>query len=277
MLAKKYREQTKHVVSAFIRNRVNYVQPKLDGIRNDWDGIDMWSREGNLIPGLPLMKADLVKGYGGIPLDGELFCRGADFDEIISSVRRTVNIYEDIRVQYWIYDLPVGGCTFAERLPVMTEVYAHGIVRGIDKSRFVLVPTYEVHTEAEVHRYEAQFVHEGYEGLIFRSADGLYEFGKRSKGLLKLKRWYDIEVTVVGFKEGENKYVGMLGAFYCEGEHRGVKFKVKVGTGFDDAQRKAYYLDESLIGKPITIKYQELNKKTSCPRFPVFKCFRDYE
>jgi hypothetical protein len=69
----------------------------------------------------------------------------------------------------------------------------------------------------------------------------------------------------------------MLGAFYCEGEYKGTKFKVKVGTGFDDAQRALYYQNGQLIGKPITIKYQELNAKTCCPRFPVFKCFRDYE
>jgi DNA ligase-1 len=61
-----------------------------------------------------------------------------------------------------------------------------------------------LYTVAEVERYEAKALAQGYEGLILRDPDGLYKFGRstmREQGMMKLKRFVDEEAEVLGVYE----------------------------------------------------------------------------
>eukprot|EP01102_Stenamoeba_stenopodia_P003500 TRINITY_DN1356_c0_g1_i1.p1 TRINITY_DN1356_c0_g1~~TRINITY_DN1356_c0_g1_i1.p1 ORF type:complete len:349 (+),score=121.00 TRINITY_DN1356_c0_g1_i1:843-1889(+) len=84
----------------------------------------------------------------------------------------------------------------------------------------------------------------------------------RSSNLLKVKQFYDEEAKVIGYKKGEGRVSGMMGALECVLTN-GVQ--VTIGTGFNDAQRKK----PPKKGSVITFKYQELSDKGH-PRFPVF-------
>ena len=55
----------------------------------------------------------------------------------------------------------------------------------------------------------------------------------------------------------------MVGAFKCRNTH-GVEFEI--GSGLNDAMRKK----PPKIGTVITYKYQEFNKDSGKPRFPIF-------
>ena len=114
-----------------------------------------------------------------------------------------------------------------------------------------------------------------WEGFMLRKDVG-YE-GKRSKNLLKVKTFHDAEYTVVDadfgpmavVRDGKEKQETMLSQVWIE--HKG--YKVKVGSGFNQEQR-IKYMNESIIGKTITVQYFEETKNDKggiSLRFPTVK------
>ena len=114
-----------------------------------------------------------------------------------------------------------------------------------------------------------------WEGFMLRKDVG-YE-GKRSKNLLKVKTFHDAEYTVIDadfgpmavVRNGKEKQETMLSQVWIE--HKG--YKVKVGSGFNQEQR-IKYMNESIIGKTITVQYFEetTNDKGGISlRFPTVK------
>ena len=119
----------------------------------------------------------------------------------------------------------------------------------------------------------------GYEGIMLRKNVG-YE-GKRSKNLLKCKKFFDAEYVVESLdfdnhriiRDGKEVVVPMLAQAYIT--HKG--YEVAVGSGWNQAQRLWYagnYLNESIVGKTITVQYFEETKNQEggiSLRFPTFK------
>lgn len=96
---------------------------------------------------------------------------------------------------------------------------------------------------------------------------------KRHSGILKVKRFYTMDLRVVSVEEGEGKYVGKLGKVNVEFNGN----VVGVGSGFTDEQRVKYWEDKDyLVNKIIEVKYKEVStdKKTGLQslQFPVFIC-----
>lgn len=112
------------------------------------------------------------------------------------------------------------------------------------------------------------------EGIIV-NLDTPYEF-KRTKNLIKVKRFWDIDLECVGIEQGEKgKYKDTLGAIVC-------KYKdsfVKVGSGFSEELRDYYFNNQNeIIGKIISVKYKEATKNkdgSESLQFPVFLCIRE--
>ena len=245
-----------------------YVQPKLDGVRCLLTDDGFYSRNGKKILGVPELEKLTVKAFSNIPLDGELYSADMTFQQIIASVRRTKNIKEDLCIKYHVYDL-ANNEQFVHRHIKLTATYMSVLTPCI-----VLVPTHKVLSWQDLENRMEQFVSEGYEGLMYRHPNSFYQFGKRSKFLLKHKHMKTEDVMCVGYKEGKGKYEGMLGALECTCANGSV---VWVGTGFDDEQRNLYwYQREDHVGKMLTIKYQE-KTDGGVSRFPVFVTWRDYE
>lgn len=106
---------------------------------------------------------------------------------------------------------------------------------------------------------------DGGEGMMLRHPDSLYET-KRSKQLLKVKKFEDAEAVVIGHEPGTGRLVGMMGAVRVR-EDNGTEFKV--GSGFNDKQRRA----PPKIGTKITFKF--MGRSTGgVPRFPIY--MREY-
>jgi len=99
------------------------------------------------------------------------------------------------------------------------------------------------------------------EGLMIKDPKSKYE-SRRSKLLLKVKKFLDAEATVIGHQKGTGRCQSMLGALECKGDN-GILFKI--GSGFDDKQRRK----PPKIGSRVTYKYQGLSKAGN-PRFPIF-------
>lgn len=112
------------------------------------------------------------------------------------------------------------------------------------------VDTAIVHSYDEARNIFEDFLSRGYEGIILKDSDGIWE-NKRSKSQIKFKGENECDLRIVGVKEGTGKYEGMIGALECESEC-GI-LKVSVGSGFNDDQRKKK--PEDLINKIAAIKY----------------------
>ena len=114
-----------------------------------------------------------------------------------------------------------------------------------------------------------------WEGFMLRK-DVAYE-GKRTKNLLKVKKFFDAEYKVIDFDiddheivvNGRSETVPMLSQVWIE--HKG--YKVKVGSGWTQEQR-LQYMDGSIMGKIITVQYFEETKNDKggiSLRFPTVK------
>ena len=160
-----------------------------------------------------------------------------------------------------------------------------------------IVPHWDVATEAELLKIEAEMLAKGAEGVMVRSIYGTYKFGRSTvkDGILgKLKRFADAEYKIIGFQERmhngneattdalgrtersshkENKTGrGDLGALVLETAD-GQSFNC--GTGFDDATRSEIWNNrDQYLGRFAKIKSFLIGVK-DLPRFPVWLGLRD--
>ena len=113
----------------------------------------------------------------------------------------------------------------------------------------------------------------GWEGLICNK-DTKWQ-AKRNNGILKVKTFKHSDVKCIGVFEGEGKNVGSLGGIYCD--YKG--FKLGVGSGFTDAQRRKFWDNpDAIVGKIVQIKYKnETQNKNGgiSVQFPIFECIRE--
>jgi DNA ligase-1 len=117
----------------------------------------------------------------------------------------------------------------------------------------------------------------GWEGVMLR-ADEPYK-GKRSKDLLKVKKFFDNEYKVIDTEMGDFRYVKdsaeweetMLSCVMIQHKNN----IVRVGSGFTIEQRQEFYQDPSkILGKVILVQYFEETKNQDggiSLRFPTFK------
>jgi hypothetical protein len=96
-----------------------------------------------------------------------------------------------------------------------------------------------------------EYYNAGQEGIILKDMDSPWE-DKRAKHQIKFKGELECDLKVVGYEEGTGKYVGKLGALVCESED-GI-IKVKVGSGFNDEDRKKIK-KQDVLGKVVAVKY----------------------
>lgn len=114
------------------------------------------------------------------------------------------------------------------------------------------------------------------EGVMV-NLDAPYEC-KRTKNLIKVKKFYTYDLKCTGIEEGTGKHKGRLGAII-------VDFKgnpVGVGSGFSDIQRDVLWKNpDQIVGRVVEVKYKEVtkNKDTGMEslQFPVFVGIREKE
>lgn len=99
---------------------------------------------------------------------------------------------------------------------------------------------------------------------------------KRHNGILKVKKFYTMDLPIVGCEEGEGRLSGVLGALVLNFKGN----EVRVGSGFTDEDRFWFWnRRESLIGTLCEVKYKEISKDkvtgAESLQFPVFVALRE--
>lgn len=247
------------------------VQPKLDGIRCRYvryeGGSLLLSSEENVIFSVPHIK-NFLDSIPELPeLDGELYCHGIAFEDIVSITSREVNIHSGYEnIQYHIFDIADETMVQVNRTLTLTSLG----LQYHKNSPIKIVPYYIANTLEDVMRIYDQILNEGYEGIVVRNIGYTY-LRKRSTGMMKFKPKKTDIYRVVGYKEEvsiEGVPKGTLGALICVGDE-GTQFSV--GSGFTQEQRQKYWdIRNILLGKYCTVSYQHTTSKKGVPRFPVF-------
>nr|DAR80700.1 MAG TPA: adenylation DNA ligase-like protein [Caudoviricetes sp.] len=272
-----------------------YASPKLDGIRCVIkDGVAL-SRSLKPIPNKFIQEWVSNNGFLN-GLDGELIV-GNPCDQNVMQTTTSGVMSRDGTPDftYHVFDYwSAPSEKWEDRLNDILSAQVHGSL----PDRCEVVPQVLVHDEEELLAYEKEVLAQGYEGVMLRSVDGFYKYGRstlKEGYLLKLKRFADGEAEVIGVEELQHNHnqarvgelgqtvrssekAGMvggntLGALVVKDLETGVTFNI--GTGFTSALREELWAKrESLVGQIVKYKHFPTGV-VEAPRFPVFLGFRN--
>ncbi|MCA8314715.1 ATP-dependent DNA ligase [Burkholderia multivorans] len=283
-----------------------WASPKIDGIRCViFDGA-AYSRSLKPIPNpyvqeVTTLFARWLEGY-----DGELVVGSpTDPNCMQNTTSGVMKKSGEPDFTFYVFDR-VADCSFDARQTILEDDFK-ALYRLYPELDVRLVPQVLCASHADLDENEARWLAEGYEGMMIRSPDGKYKFGRsteREGGLVKVKRFTDAEAIVIGFEEemhNANEATrnatgrterstaqaglvgkGTLGALRVVmpvdsrfPDSPSVVFSI--GTGFTAAQRRDYWQDrESLVGRIVKFKHFD-HGTVDAPRHPVFIGFRHPE
>ena len=269
-----------------------WASRKLDGVRClavvNYEGeCTLYSRMGKELTTLNKVKEAIeATGIINTVFDGEICLidenGNEDFQGVMKQLRRKDHQIEN--PAYMIFDMihkpnfdnQKGGPILSQRLQAL-----RGFLTGRYITNNVLryCEQFQITDGRHFDKWGQIATDNKWEGFMVRK-DVSYE-GKRSKNLQKVKKFYDAEYKVIDVdfdnhevvRDGKSETIKMLSQVWIE--HKG--HKVKVGSGFTQNERMWYtanYLNESIVGKIITVQYFEETKNDKggiSLRFPTVK------
>jgi len=250
MLANKFNEKTIEFHC--------YVQPKLDGVRMVGTNKNKLSRKNREVTTVEHIDLSFLTDED--ILDGELYCHGMTFQEIISRVKKYQE-NETEKIKYYVYDMPSIKGTFSERYDELYNLCIY-------KNNIEIVPTYKVNSLDELKGWHKQFLSQGYEGTIVRTDNTHYEFNKRSKSLLKYKDFIDETYEIVDVIPNEADTT--QGTVICKINDTTFKCNMKVSI---DERKEILKNKNEYIGQLAEVRFFEFTDG-GIPRFPVYHGIR---
>ena len=264
-----------------------FIQPKLDGVRCiaivKKDHVLLQSRPGRQYQGLENIRSTILELFDeGTILDGEMVF-GDSFQKTQSVMRKLLKHPSDPEVVYNLFDI----------------VDAPDLMNGKQSTRFSYLKRklgdheydhlkhVETYLVTNLHDREVlcnKFIQRGFEGAMIRQKSGTYLRGlsrsiraaKKKPYLVKYKLMQDEEFEIVsaeccngGTQDGAIKLICKLN----DATNR--TFTIKP-DGSVEKNRELYKNRDKLIGKMLTVAYQELTDD-GIPRFPIGKAIRNYE
>lgn len=257
-----------------------WLTQKLNGVRATFYNGQLVARSGVPYKGLDhIIKEISWVQNAGFVLDGELTLKDKGSLSDNEAFRMATGILNSddahkTSICFTIFDAisirdfesPEPKVQYANRRIVLNEL-ADSLIDAEYVS--VLPVLYSGTDQSKIAEYLEQMVREGKEGLM-ANLDVPYK-RTRHKGILKIKRFYTMDLPIIRCEEGTGRLEGTLGAFVLE--YKGNE--VKVGSGFTDEQREAYWRQrDSIAGTLCEVKYKEISsdKNTGLEslQFPVF-------
>lgn len=280
-----------------------FTSDKLDGIRvlafcklvQGVKTVHLKSRTGQDLS-VPHIEAQLLeKMHPGEVFDGEAYVHGPVLQDINSAVQRTdtqakvdaaqrkyenavgderiEKAYAELqnallihdlrpRLQFHVFDVVELDVPFIERLEKLREVG-----RRFEGSLVLVEVKYrEAHSIEELTHQLHDCINRGYEGIMYRLPDGVYESGKRSSGLFKFKLFFDEEFMIKGSHKDKQGYI----VFELLNNLNDETFDCVMG----DYTWRLAVADDDFSGQYMTVKFQARNKGTLIPQFGTGKDIR---
>lgn len=283
MLAEKYFDKPEWVFG-----KEFFITEKLDGQRLvafvDED-IKLYTRQGQQVFEMKEIEEELRLLPRGYVYDGELM---ADTDEEIESkdlfretVSRTSRDGKKTGIIYHIFDIiPIeefkiglGSKSAKERKELLHKIFTE-VVENKQLKWLKEVPVLYYGTATEkITELLKEITDKGGEGVMLNILDAPYEC-KRTRNLLKVKKFNTADVLVTSVNEGTGKYSGKLGSISIKFEHNNKCWNCDVGSGFTDEEREFYWQNkDKLLNKIVEIKYFEISQDSNgvySLRFPTW-------
>jgi DNA ligase-1 len=257
-----------------------YVQRKYDGIR-----CIAYLKNGNVIlesrKGIPFENFDLLKNEllnilpNGYYFDGELYTNQLDFEVISGLIRLTNKKCTNEQqiminmIEFHIYDffnINEPNMIYDNRKKQLNE-FLNMNKLNLCKS----VETYTIFNLNDIKNMHDNFIKEGFEGIMIRDPNGIYELNKRSKFLQKYKEFIEEEFIINGFHEGTGDEKGIVIWDCITKDNKSFAVRPK---GSFDSRKNLFENGSKYIGKKLTVIFQEYSND-GIPRFPVGKAIRD--
>lgn len=242
-----------------------FVQPKLNGMRMLFDGAEGWSRGNKQV--IPEVIKHLNFDTAGFILDGELMLPN---NQLLQESMKAIKKYRpelSPKLLYHVYDIVDSDLPYIKRYQIIEDICRNA------PENIKIVNTMRADDEAQVMSFHKQVVSEGFEGTMVRDPASLYEIGKRSYSLLKLKDFQDAEYRIVNVIDGDGSDSG-LAIFELE-TPTGQKFNCRP-EGSQENRAELYKNRKELVGLFLTVRYFELSKD-GVPIFPVGVGIRDFK
>lgn len=273
------------------------LSQKLNGVRGTFFEGKIISRQGKEFSGLEHILNDIRElfintvpdpymNYEDWVIDGELIRNNTDGIPDNENFRITTGILnqengDKSEIQFVIFDiLPkeefIRGeskLRYKDRKEILNEI--DYMIKSLRLDSIKIVDILYSGTDTKmIDVCLDKMVEEGKEGIML-NRDSKY-MRKRHSGILKIKRFYTMDLRIIDILEGSGRLKGTLGAFV-------VRYKdnvLRVGSGMSDEQRDIFWNErESLIGRVIEVKYKEesRDKETGKPslQFPIFVRLRE--
>lgn len=264
------------------------VTQKLDGNRcvvfvNSDNTIKLYSREGNEMEGFKELENEFKNFPKGFVYDGEVLAKndeGLSSKELFQKTQTVVKKKGEKKdIEFHAFDLvPVEHFTKGiSDVPCRKRKVA--LKNIIEKSGSSLIkyvePLYEGIFDKElIDNILEQAKDKEEEGVMVQLSEGTYEC-KRSSNILKYKVFETADIKCLDIYEGQGRNNDRLGGIICD--YKG--YAVKIGSGFSDSERIAYFDNpEDIIGKIVEIQFfEEFDDEDGNLdlRFATFKTVRD--
>lgn len=227
------------------------MSEKLDGVRAYWDGEQLISRSGRVFAAPKWF----TEGFPPYALDGELWTKRGDFENIVSIVNTRTPHEGWHQIIYNVFEVPGADGGLMQRLGKLERYlnlnhapYLHIISQTV------------VRNVRHLQNRLDEIVASGGEGIVVRDPAATYSTG-RSNQALKVKTYEDDECIVTGYTSGQGKFTGMTGALECKWKGQ----VIKIGSGLKRNDR----ITPPFVGSEITFKYYGLTNNGK-PKYPVF-------
>ncbi len=263
------------------------ITTKIDGSRiiaiKDSGKISFFTRQGQKYEGLVDLEKELeAMPFDDFMLDGEIVAKETSKEDTYKNTMKLSRTKDAAKhgLKMLIFDyMPVANWKM-QQCPIAYHTRRAGLSAMFDLSLkfdyFELLPLLYVGTDtSKITEILEEQVSKGEEGIMINIWEAPYDF-KRTNNLLKVKKFQDTEVEIIGFEEGTNKLAGTLGAFVCKYKDN----EVRVGSGLTDEDRAYFWANrDKFLGKFITVKYFEtsVDSKTGLEslRFPIYMRVRE--
>lgn len=294
------------------------LSPKIDGVR-------IVIMDGKPMPRSlkPLGNQEVLRALTGLPwLDGEIVVGSPTDDDVDEKgeprnvLRRTTSGVNSSDGEpdwtLWVFDCAdplIRGRPYQDRFAIAADHVAK-----INHPRIKLIAQHLVEAPDELAYFTKLYVEKNYEGVMLRSLDGIYKFGRatpKERSLTKIKVWEDGEAEIVAVheementNEAKKNELGKtarsthkagkvgknnLGGYTLKTRRRtpGSPYWELYGTGqevifncgasanmTEGGRRELWAVKDTLLGKVVTFEYQ-LKGGVMRPQLPTFKGFRD--
>ena len=228
------------------------LSEKFDGIRAIWDGKKLLTRTGKTLNA----PKSFLKNLPPFSIDGELWLGRQRFEETASIVLKKEAHPDWDNITYRLFEAPYSEGNFTVRMLRIEHWFSQH-----PNPHIRIIPQTRVANLAEARKIMKQWVRAGAEGVMLKNPSSPYTPG-RSDHLLKLKPHDDDEGMVIGYKNGQGKYSGMVGSLHIRLKN-GKTFYL--GSGLSDRERK----EPPPIGSRVTFKYHGLTVN-GLPRFATY-------